>query len=104
MTVVSNTVDDKLVCAVKGALTIWEAAAAWQHILPLLAASEPVTIDLSEVSECDGAGIQMICQIQQAAAGAQKKIRISDPSEPVLTTMQQAGMDTKPFSRTVEET
>lgn len=102
MTVESNTIDGRIVCAVKDALTIWETADTWRQILPLLSGPEPVTIDLSEVSQCDCSGIQVVCQIHQSAAKAKKKIAVRALSEPILAAMRQAGLDFKPLEKTSE--
>ncbi|MDA8137738.1 MAG: STAS domain-containing protein [Desulfobacteraceae bacterium] len=93
MTIEMETINGSKICRLNGVLGIWEAAAIWQQIHPLLASSEPLTVDMAQVSECDGAGVQIICQIRQAAQAKGKKIRLGHLSEPVLTALRIAGLD-----------
>jgi anti-anti-sigma factor len=102
MPVDSQIIDGQCVCRVSGALNIWEAAVIWGHMFPLLATCEPLSVDLSEVDACDGAGIQIICQIQRAR-GAGKPIALTGASHVVIDAMALAGLDVERFFTTVEE-
>lgn len=103
MAIEKETADGRMVCKVNGVLNIWEAANIWQDILPLLTASEPLTLDFSDVSECDGAGVQILCQIQKIGTTLSKKIDIATLSQPVATALQQAGLDPNLFTKHMEE-
>lgn len=94
---------DRVVCRLSGGLNIWEAGEVWQQLLPLLTDEKPLTLDLSEVSECDGAGVQILCQIRNISATQSNPITIESLSEPVTAAMQQAGLDHGLFTQGMEE-
>jgi hypothetical protein len=50
MPIESQTIDGRCVCRISGGLNIWEAAAVWERILPLLSAAQPLIVDLSAES------------------------------------------------------
>lgn len=68
---------------VEGELTIYTAAEMKEKIGALLN-GEPVEIDLSQVSEIDTAGLQLLLLAQREYAKQEKPIVFSNPSEAVL--------------------
>ena len=92
MTVEKETIDGRMVCRLNGGLNIYEAGAIWKDLLPLLNSTDPLTLDFSEISECDSAGVQILCQIRQFIQKETKPIDIAPLSQPVKTAMQQAGL------------
>jgi anti-anti-sigma factor len=97
MPIESQTIDGRCVCRISGGLNIWEAAAVWERILPLLSAAQPLIVDLSAVDACDGAGIQILCQLQRAGQAPGAPVALTGASTAVITTMKQAGIDFSPF-------
>jgi anti-anti-sigma regulatory factor len=87
------TIEGRRTCRISGALCIWEAAAVWGQLGPLLAEPLPLTIDLTAVEECDAAGIQILCQIRHIAETTATRPQFVGISPAVLQAMQQAGMD-----------
>ncbi len=92
MPVQNETIDGRNRVRISGALSIWEAAAVWGGIHPLLQAPGPLEIDLTAVESCDGAGIQILCQIQKALARRGEACRISGISDPVREAMRLSGL------------
>ncbi len=97
MALETQKTDERSLCKLNGALNIWEAADIWRQLRGLLLSPEPLTLDLTQVEACDGAGIQIICQIQHAIRQRGKRVEISGLSEPVQAAMAQAGIDTQGF-------
>jgi anti-anti-sigma factor len=95
MTLDTETVDGRKVCKLGGELTIWEAADAWSQIEALLKTKSktPLVFDLSAITSCDGAGIQILCQIQHAMADHKETHIVSGLSEEMAAIVQQAGLD-----------
>jgi anti-anti-sigma regulatory factor len=76
-----------------GALSIWEASHTWNNLYSLLSAPGPVEIDLSAVESCDGAGIQIFCQLQKMLAQRPDKGQITGFSDRLREAMRVAGLD-----------
>ncbi len=72
--------------AVRGEFTIFTAAALKQTILDTIAGepSSDIDIDLSEVTEIDSAGLQLMVMAKREAQAAGKNIRFVRHSDPVL--------------------
>jgi anti-anti-sigma factor len=86
----------KCTCYLSGDLRIWEAAEIWHQLYPLLISAEPLCIDLQAVNSCDGAGVQILCQVlRQAADRGADTVTVGGVSETVVSTLQQAGVDTQ---------
>ncbi len=102
MTVEYQTIDGSVICKLSGALSIWEAAATWKEISPLLSSKDPLELNLSDVEQCDGSGIQILCQIQRMIEKDQGRITISGLSESVQSAMHQAGLNQEAFETHLE--
>jgi anti-anti-sigma factor len=103
MPIESQTIDGRCVCRISGGLNIWEAAAVWERILPLLSAAQPLIVDLSGIDACDGAGIQILCQLRRAADNPGIPVALTGASTAVTTTMKQAGIDFPQFDTADKE-
>ena len=97
MTVEHQTIDGRIICKVSGALCIWEVAAAWTEMAPLLSSAAPLEIDLSDVDQCDGSGVQILCQIQRIINKKQKAITVTGLSNSVQSAILQAGLNQDVF-------
>lgn len=93
MPVTNETIDGRNRVRISGALSIWEAAAVWGGLHPLLTAPGPLEIDLAAVESCDGAGIQILCQILKILQGRGENGRVSGISDPVREALRLAGLD-----------
>jgi ABC-type transporter Mla MlaB component len=95
MSVSNETIDGQCMVRINGALSIWEAAATWGTLYPLLCAAEPLEIDLTAVEGCDGAGIQILCQMHKLLADPSGKARVIGISDGLREAMRLAGLDTE---------
>jgi len=70
--------------AMQGRMTIYEAAEHKRALLEALGRSAELEIDLSEVSELDTAGIQLLALAKREAARAGKAVRLTAHSPATL--------------------
>jgi ABC-type transporter Mla MlaB component len=89
---IKNT-KNRQVCKLSGSLSIWEAAEIWRELNPLLAAVEPLTLDLGQIQECDASGIQILCQVRRAMRDTSRDIRIEAMPVAVQTALASAGFN-----------
>lgn len=77
---------------VEDALTIYDAAGLRETLLKCIGAKGNVTLDLSETTGCDAAGLQLLCSLRKSAERTEKQVRIGGVSSVVMDTMVSAGM------------
>ena len=73
---------------IEGELTIYVAAELKEKIAALLAAEDAAEIDLSQTSEIDTAGLQLLLLAKSESDRLNKTIAFSQPSEAVLECWQ----------------
>lgn len=93
MPVTTEMNDGRCHCRISGALSIWEAADIWRVLNPLLQSAQPLVLDFSAVNACDGAGIQILCQIDRSRQRAADTLCITGVSDILLAAMHQAGLN-----------
>jgi len=69
---------------IRGAMTIYDAAAAKDTLLEVLGGAVDLEIDLSEVDEMDTAGLQLLVLLKREAASTGKRVTFSGHSPAVL--------------------
>ncbi|OGS91858.1 MAG: anti-sigma B factor antagonist [Gallionellales bacterium GWA2_60_18] len=72
---------------VAGEMTIYHAAEMKGELLPCLERGTEVEIDLSEVSEMDTAGFQLLLLVKREAANAGKSLRLVAHSPATLEVL-----------------
>lgn len=70
--------------AIEGPMTIYEAAENKRALLEALGRGAELEIDLSEVSEMDTAGIQLLLLAKREAAKAKKRLHLTAHSAATL--------------------
>lgn len=75
-----------------GELTIYTAATEKQILQEALDLTEELEINLSQVSEMDSAGLQVLIVLKQEAARCNKKLRYSMHSKAVLDILELSNM------------
>lgn len=75
-----------------GEMTIYHAAEMKDELLPCIGRSAEVEIDLSEVSEIDTAGFQLLLLAKREAANAGKSLRLVAHSAATLEVLDLLGM------------
>ncbi len=76
-----------------GALSIYDVTALRTEILACLQKeSEPLVLDMENVSECDTAAVQFLYSVSKTAAHNEKKLRFDNIPAAVTDAMTLAGM------------
>ena len=73
---------------IKGELSIYTVAALRQQLLDAFEAAAEVDVDLSEVSEMDSAGMQLMVAAKREAALRGKALRFSGHSPAVFDVLE----------------
>jgi len=76
-----------------GELTVQTAAQHKDTLLSALETGNGVTLDLSDVSELDTAGLQLLLLLKREAAQLGKTLGLLAPSEPVQDVLRLARLD-----------
>ena len=78
--------------AIVGELSIYTALELKDKLLTGLSTTEELELDLSEVSEIDAAGLQLLVMIKQQAAALSKILRFTGHSPVVLELLDLSGL------------
>lgn len=77
---------------IAGELTIYTAANEKQVLQEALESTEELEVNLSQVSEMDSAGLQVLIVLKQEAARRKKKLHYSMHSKAVLEILEMSNM------------
>jgi anti-anti-sigma factor len=82
--------DNSAACrvAIAGEFSIFTAAAVREQLLAALGAADEVEVDLSQVSEIDSAGIQLMVAAKREAAAHNRSVRFTCPSGAVSEILE----------------
>lgn len=81
---VKETQGNRCRVAAHGAMTIYEAPADRRALLVALSTADEMEVDLSEVSEMDTAGMQVLVLLKREARAAGKTVRLTAHSPATL--------------------
>ncbi|WLH10584.1 STAS domain-containing protein [Pseudomonas hefeiensis] len=87
MPLLYETQDDTAQVQIDGELTIYTAADLAAQLLPRLGATPRMALDLSQITEMDGAGLQLLLMVQREAPKAGTRLEITDHSKAVTETL-----------------
>ena len=73
---------------IDGELSIFSAAALQQRLLDAISTGKEIEVDLSQVSEMDTAGIQLMVAAKREAADQKKLLRFAGHSQAVLDLIE----------------
>ncbi|MCI8212839.1 sulfate transporter [Pseudomonas sp. S25] len=77
---------------IDGELTIYTASELSAQLLPKLGATPQMQIDLSQITEMDGAGLQLLIMVTREASRAGTALTLTGHSKAVLETLQLSGL------------
>lgn len=92
MPLVYEILNDTAHVSIDGELTIYTAAELSAELLPRLGATPQMQIDLSQITEMDGAGLQLLIMVTREASKAGTALTLSGHSKAVLETLQLSGL------------
>jgi anti-anti-sigma factor len=78
---------------VSGELTVHSAAEHWTALLLALGEADGIELDLSEVTELDTAGLQVLLLVKRECAQLGKALRLIAPAQAVLEVLTIAHLD-----------
>ena len=85
--------DGQVLLKIRGALSIYEAAILREELAACLDQHQGLTIDLKEVSDCDTAGVQLLCSAHKTARNAGKAFALTGAPDAVHETLTRVGLD-----------
>lgn len=88
MDVKEQNSDGVVILTLSGELTIYTAAETKRKLFSYWDKELEVELDLSEVTEIDGAGMQILMQLKHEAVECRKPICYTNHSQPVLDVME----------------
>ena len=80
--------------SIEGPMTISDAAGLREEMLACFNDYEGLILDLHDVSDCDTAGIQLLCSARLTAERTGKDFKVSRASMSSMSTLERAGFDT----------
>ena len=92
MPLVCEILNDSAHVSLDGELTIYTAAELSAELLPRLGATPQMQIDLSQITEMDGAGLQLLIMVTREASRAGTALTLTGHSKAVLETLQLSGL------------
>ena len=92
MPLVCEILNDTAHVSLDGELTIYNAAELSAELLPRLGATPQMQIDLSQITEMDGAGLQLLIMVTREASKAGTALTLTGHSKAVLETLQLSGL------------
>jgi anti-anti-sigma factor len=94
MPLVYETANDTAHVAIDGELTIYTAAELAGQLLPKLGDTPHLHIDLSQITEMDGAGVQLLVMIKREALKAGTALNLTGHSQAVMETLDLCNLAT----------
>ena len=88
MPITRETLDGTAHLVIDGELTIYTVAELAAALLPEMGATPRVQLDLSQVTEMDGAGVQLLAVVQREASAAGTVLTLTDQSQVVKQALQ----------------
>ncbi len=92
MDITTTQTDDTSIVKIEGDLLISGVAQAKQKIVAAFAAGDNVLLDLSNLRECDTAGIQLLLMARASARSQNKNMRLTAESKSVQSTLERVGL------------
>ena len=78
---------------IEGPMTVNEASALCLEMVECFNACDGLILDLNDVSECDTAGIQLLCSARLTAQSRGKRFMVTSASMSSIDTLARAGFD-----------
>lgn len=88
MPLLYETQDDTAQVSIDGELTIYTAAELAAQLLPCLGNMPRMTLELSQVTEMDGAGLQLLLMALREASKAGTELTLTGRSKAVTETLE----------------
>ncbi|WP_017529025.1 STAS domain-containing protein [Pseudomonas fluorescens] len=91
MPITHETLDGAARVGIEGELTIYTVAELAAALLPRISTAPRLEVDLSEVTEIDGAGLQLLAVIRREAAVGGTPVSLVGQSQAITQTLHLCG-------------
>ncbi|WP_455884929.1 STAS domain-containing protein [Pseudomonas spelaei] len=88
MPITTEVLDDTTRVRIDGELTIYTVAELAAALLPQMGATPRLELDLSQVTEMDGAGLQLLAVLEREAGIAGTALSVTGQSQAVMQALQ----------------
>jgi len=88
MPITTEVLDDTARVRIEGELTIYTVAELAAALLPQMGATPRLELDLSQVTEMDGAGLQLLAVLEREAGIAGTALSVTGQSQAVMQALQ----------------
>ncbi len=78
-------------------LSIFNAATIHKKITEAYRKYDSIEIDLKEITDCDTAGIQLLCSLKKSCLDAGKEITLTNPSNAVTDALERMSISWEDF-------
>ena len=78
---------------IEGQMTVNDASALRDEMIECFNHCDGLILDLNDVSDCDTAGIQLLCSARLTAQGTGKRFEVTGASMSSIDTLARAGFD-----------
>jgi anti-anti-sigma factor len=85
------------------AFTIYEVDDIRKTMIDCFASHDGIILKMDAVSECDTAGIQLLCSARATARAQGKRFEVEGVSEPLMKTIQACGLTLEKLFGLTEE-
>jgi anti-anti-sigma factor len=85
--------DGRAQIKIEGTISVYEVAALRDELVSCFAASEHISLDLTEATGCDVTGVQVLYSALKTAQSTGKTFAIAKASASIFDTLVRAGME-----------
>ncbi len=93
MTFTIEEKEGKVFVKVKGAISVEDAAELGKALLKSITGNSGLELDMSEVDNCDTAGIQLLCSARKTAEASKKDFSVTACSDHVKAVAESIGLN-----------
>ena len=93
MTFIQQDKKGKNPIKIEGPLSIYEVTTLKDELISCLETFDEIVIDLSGVTDCDIAGVQLLCAVRKTVDKRNQNIRIEKASAPIVNAFNNAGVN-----------
>lgn len=103
MTITREDKDGQAFLTIRGPLSIYEVTDIRNELIQCFDNCSTLFLDLDEVTECDTAGVQLLCSARITADRYGKKLGVKQASAAVIDAMVCAGLNPEKILNFTEE-
>ena len=82
---------------IDASLSIFNAAVIHEKIKDAYNKYDSIEIDLKDITDCDTAGIQLLCSLKKSCIDAGKEFTLTNPSDAVTAALERMSMSWEHF-------